>query len=98
MKKLEFPDVFLDKKHLQQFPCVANYMWEYVLNLVKIINGFTKKVSEKILWELALEYMKYVLKTMDLTKTFKPLRIYEDDESLIVESDACHLTCIGDEC
>lgn len=66
-------------------------MREYVPNLMKVINGLMRKLSEKIPWEWTSEDTNCVLRTKELTKTLKPLRILEDNESLIVKSDASHM-------
>ena len=64
---------------LQQFLGLANYMREYVPSLANLINGLT------------LEDTNCVKRTKALTKQLKPLKLPEDEDKLIIESDASHL-------
>ncbi|XP_031248844.1 uncharacterized protein LOC116106625 [Pistacia vera] len=76
---------------LQQFLGLANYIREYVSNLANVINGLTLKVSDKVPWVLTLEDANCVKRTKVLTKQLKPLKLPEDEDKLIIESDASHL-------
>lgn len=79
--------MFKTKHKLQQFLKLANQMREYVFNLAKAINGLTKKVSSKVLWECTNEDTNSVTQT----KNLKYFSLLEYSSTMIIESNTSDL-------
>lgn len=83
-----FPDQLNDKKTLQSFLGVLTYAQHYIKNLAEIRKPLQAKLKKDYLWEWTPADTAYVRKVKSKVQNLPPLKLPEEGEELIIETDA----------
>ncbi|KAG2657454.1 hypothetical protein PVAP13_1KG280231 [Panicum virgatum] len=90
-KFLQFPDVINDKKTLQQFLGIVNYVRNYIENLAKLAGPLYANLRKNGEKHFNSEDIRLVRVIKEKVKQLKPLELPLDDYYFIIETDASEI-------